>query len=406
MGEKRGWGLLSGLALVNLALFAAYSGVLSVLLPQQVATIAPNSKVESLALVTSVSFAVTAIAQPLIGALSDRTVSRWGRRVPWMIAGAIAGGVALGAMGGATSVALLAVLWAAAQFALNGTDIASSVYLVDAFPAGRRGRVAGVLGLSAVVGGAAGSVVAGIFTSPGEGYLLLAVAVLLAVAIFVVVFRERQTLDDAPRERIDWRAFLAGFWLDPRRHPDFAWVLAWRLVFAVAYGSVHGYLFYILTDYVGVGESEAPGLVGQVTVVGGAGVLIAVVFGGWLSDRLGRRKPFLVAACLLVAIANIVPLIAPSLPGIIALAGALGFALGLAIACGTALASEVLPDPAGAAGRGLGIFNLGSNVGQAAAPLVAAVIISSQGGYPALFIAGAILMLVAGSVVFAIRGAR
>ena len=405
MGEKRGWGLLSGLALVTVALFAAYSGVLSVLLPQQVASIAPDDKVGSLAVIVSISFAVTAIAQPLIGALSDRTVSRWGRRVPWMIAGALAGGAALGAMGGATSVALLAVLWAAAQFALNGTDIASTVYLVDAFPAGRRGRVAGVLGVSVVVGGAAGAVVAGMVSSPGQGYLVLAAAVLLAVAVFAFLFRE-QTVVQPVRERFAWTALLKGFWFDPRRHPDFAWVLVWRIVFAVAYGSVHGYLFYFLTDYIGVAEADAPALVGRVTIVGGAGVVVAVLLGGWLSDRLGRRKPFLVIACALVAIANVVPLLAPSVPGILVLAGVLGFALGLVIACGTALASEVLPDPVDGAARGLGIFNLATNLGQAVAPLAAAAAISRLGGYPALLIGSALLMVVGAGVVFAIRGAR
>src|SRR4051794_7524797 len=152
LGTSR-WRLLGGLALVNGTLFAAYSGVLSVLLPRQVAVIAPDDKVAALALVTSISFALTALAQPLIGALSDRTRSRWGRRQPWMVVGAIAGGAALGAAGSATSIAVLAIAWALAQFALNGTQIAATAYLVDRFESRRRGRAAGVLGVAAVAGG-------------------------------------------------------------------------------------------------------------------------------------------------------------------------------------------------------------------------------------------------------------
>jgi MFS family permease len=92
-------------------------------------------------------------------------------------------------------------------------------------------------------------------------------------------------------------------------------------------------------------------------------------------------------------------------PGIMVVGGALGVALGLAIACGVALAGDVLPDPHQSAARGLGIFNLGTNLGQAAAPLAAAAVVSHLGGYPALFVASAGLMLVAGGLVFAIRRA-
>ena len=304
-GTTRGWGLLVGLALVTVALFAAYNGVLSVLLPQQVAGIDPSNKVSSLAVITSISFAATALAQPLFGALSDRTSSRWGRRIPWMVAGAVVGSAALVAMGGVQSIVLLAVLWAVAQFALNSTDIASSVYLVDAFPSERRGRVAGVFGISAIAGGALGAVVAGMLgTSVAQGYVLFAAAVLLGVALFVLLFRERAGAPQPTPEPFALGAFLGAFWINPRRHPDFAWVLTWRVLFTVAYGVVQSFMLYLLTDHVGVAKDAAPGLIGQVTVIGGVGVLIAVVFGGWLSDRTGRRKPFLVAACVLVAIVD------------------------------------------------------------------------------------------------------
>ncbi len=402
-----GWGLLPGLALVNIALFAAYSGVLSVLLPQHVATLAPEDKVASLALITSVSFGFTALAQPLFGALSDRTRSRWGSRLPWMVACAIAGGAALVVMGGVQSIALLVILWAVAQFTLNGTDVAASAYLVDAFPQHRRGRVAAILSVAAIVGGVVGAVVSGqLVASLPVGYAVLAAVVVVAVAVFAVVFRDRRiAVTDAPA-RVGALEFLRGFWIDPRRHPDFAWVLVWRIVFMLAYGSVHGYLFYLLTDYVNVDESSAAVLVGQVTIVGGAGVVVAALLGGWWSDRIGRRKPFLVAASTIVILANIVPLVAPSVSGIIAVAAALGVALGLALACGLSLASATLPNPTGGAGHGLGVFNLSTNVGQAIAPLVGAAVISTTGGYAALFVVSSALMACAGAVVVAVRGAR
>ncbi len=395
--------MLGRLVVVNVALFAAYAGVLSVLLPQQIARIDPEGKVGALALVTSVSFGVTALAQPLVGALSDRTRSRWGRRVPWMLGGAVVGGVALGAMGGASSVAMLVVLWAIAQFCLNGTDIASSVYLVDGFPVQQRGLAAGVLGAAAVAGGVVGTMLAGsgALTS-SVGYWVLAAVVLVAVLVFALTSRDR-VVPQAQAQPFRVGVFLRGFVVNPRRHPDFVIVLFWRICFTVAYGSVHGYLLYILSDFVGVGEEEAAVLVGVAAVIGGAGLLVAVLLGGWLSDRLGRRRPFLVAAGLAVVAALAVPLLSPTVPGILALAGVLGASLGLSIACGTALASQVMPDPDREAARGLGVFNVATNLGQAAAPLVAAVVIASTGGYAALFVVSAVIMLIGTGLIAFVR---
>ncbi|WP_157509413.1 MFS transporter [Glaciibacter superstes] len=82
--------LMASLAGVTLAVYANYAGILSALLPSQVEEIDPENKITNLAVIVSVSAAFTIIAQPLIGALSDRTRSRLGRRAPWMLAGSLA----------------------------------------------------------------------------------------------------------------------------------------------------------------------------------------------------------------------------------------------------------------------------------------------------------------------------
>src|SRR5688572_8099416 len=111
--------LLPSLSLLSLVIYAALGAVLTVLLPNQVAALDPEHKVENLAAVTSVSFAFTIFAQPLIGALSDRTRSSLGRRLPWMLGGALIGGMFLVAMGGLGSLLWVGVFWVVIQFALN-----------------------------------------------------------------------------------------------------------------------------------------------------------------------------------------------------------------------------------------------------------------------------------------------
>lgn len=74
--------LLPSLLLSSLTLFATYGGLVSILLPTHVALIDEANKVANLAIVTTTSFIFTLLAQPIAGALSDRTRSKFGRRIP------------------------------------------------------------------------------------------------------------------------------------------------------------------------------------------------------------------------------------------------------------------------------------------------------------------------------------
>ncbi|MGH3321787.1 MAG: MFS transporter, partial [Streptosporangiaceae bacterium] len=73
------------LSLGMLGLWAGFFAPLQVLLPEQIASVTPASKVTHLALVTTAGAAVALVANPLGGALSDRTTSRFGRRRPWVV---------------------------------------------------------------------------------------------------------------------------------------------------------------------------------------------------------------------------------------------------------------------------------------------------------------------------------
>ena len=78
-----------GLLLVYVAILAINSGGLGILIPNLVARIDEADKVDNLALVTTLAFLVNVFAQPIAGALSDVTRSRFGRRTPWMVGGGL-----------------------------------------------------------------------------------------------------------------------------------------------------------------------------------------------------------------------------------------------------------------------------------------------------------------------------
>lgn len=385
------------LAVVMGSLYVAIGGVMAVLLPAQVERIDAAGKVAALGLITSVSFAVTIVAQPVIGAASDRTRSRGGGRGAWMLGSAVIGAIAVTLMGWTGSILALCVAWVIAQFALNGVDITASTTVVDEFPRGRRGRPSGALAASIAVGTGVGAVIGGVLSgAPTVGFAVLALVALAGAIVFVLGRRGRSgpvTSSDPP---IPGAAHPADFW----------WILAARFSFTLGQQAVSTYLLYILSDHIGVDPASAPLYVSALTAVGLVGLLVAAAFSGWWSDRVGRRRILLVAASALSATALVLPIFAPSVPTMVVYALLQGAALGMHLAVAGALLSEVLPAGDRRAGRDLGVANTVINVAQAIAPLAAGGVVILSGGYDLVFGCAIVAVLASAFLSWRVRGVR
>lgn len=68
-----------------MSLYILYAGIGALLLPYQIGLLAPGQKVAILSFFTSITVLIALFANPLAGALSDRTTSRFGRRRPWIL---------------------------------------------------------------------------------------------------------------------------------------------------------------------------------------------------------------------------------------------------------------------------------------------------------------------------------
>lgn len=90
---------VGALVLLNLGATAGWFGPIQVLLAEQSRDIAlagsPLSKEAVLSVVLAAGALVSMVANPVWGALSDRTTLRVGRRVPWAVGGVLTGALAL-----------------------------------------------------------------------------------------------------------------------------------------------------------------------------------------------------------------------------------------------------------------------------------------------------------------------
>jgi MFS family permease len=389
------------LCLISIAIWSGFFGPIQVLLAEQAEAINPDHKEAVLSLVTGVGAAVSTVLNPVWGAFSDRTTSRLGRRVPWVIAGLVGGVVAMVLLSSADSVWLMVLAWALAQASLNAMLAAITATVPDQVPAGERGTVGGVLAIAQTVGVIAGSGIAAATGSIAAGYLTLA-AVLVLFSLPYCLDSRDLVLPRELRRPFDSRRFLADFWVSPREYPDFAWAWITRFLMNLGNAFLILYLLYYLKDAVGLSKSEADDGVFLLTAVYGACTVVTAILGGIWSDKVGRRKPFVIWSGLIAASALLLIAFVHTWTAAFVGAVVLGIGFGAYTAVDFAMITQVLPG-AGDRARDLGVINIANALPQVLAPAVAGVMLSLDLGYSSLYVVAAAVSVLGSVLVNRIR---
>ncbi|MET9882090.1 MFS transporter [Streptomyces sp. NPDC006430] len=392
---------VSALSLANLGVWVGWFGPLQLLLARQAEQLTPHHKASTLALVTGVGAAVSMVANPVFGALSDRTTASVGRRIPWVVAGVAGGAAGLLVLARASSVAVVIAGWCLVQLALNAAFAALTAAVPDQVPPRQRGLVGGWLGVSQVGGILAGTALATVAGGIAAGYLACAAFSVLAAVPYVVMRRDAR-LSPTDRPAFCWRTFLTGFWIDPRRHPDFGWAWITRFLMNLSYSVSTMYLLYYLTDAVHYEDDPDTGVL-ILTALNALTLLSTVVISGVRSDRTGRRKAYVIGSGLVISAATGLLAVWQTWTGAIVASLVLGVGFGVYTSVDFALLTDVLPT-AEDRGRDLGVINIANALPQVLAPVIAAPVVTHFGGYASLYgLAGALAL--AGSVlVRRIRG--
>jgi len=387
--------------LVNVGINTAFFGPIQVLLGLQAIAIDEPGKEGVLALVTGAGAAVSLVANPLFGTFSDRSTSRFGRRVPWVFIGALMGTIGLLGLTVAPTVAAMMLLWCLVQLGCNGALAAITAAVPDQAPIRQRGTIGGLASMGTVVGillgAAVGAVVAGNFA---VGYVLCAVA-LVAGMVPYLFFSNDILLRPEDKPPFTWEGFFKGFWISPRLYPDFGW--AWITRFLVNTGNhmVTLYLLFFLRDAVGFDNPEFGVLI--LTGIYAVLTLVTAVIGGRWTDKVGRRKPFVIGSSAIIALAALILAFAPTWTGALVGAAVLGIGYGAYLAVDFALLTQVLPH-AESRGKDLGVINVANSLPQVIAPLFAWPLVTIFGGYVTLYVVAAVIGLLGAVFVVRIKG--
>ncbi|GMA96215.1 MFS transporter [Pseudolysinimonas kribbensis] len=352
---------------VWMAQLAPFQQLLPLQVERQVGDTPWQDSVLAFGVISGIAGVCAIVAYPLTGALSDRTTSRFGRRRPWIAGGALLFALAVFVLGFQNELVGLGICWALAIVGFCVLTAALTATISDQVPVGQRGVVAAFISAPQAVGIILGIVlVTFVFVGDVAGYTALAVLLVLLVIPFLVLAPDAR-LARADRPPFTLAALIEGMWVSPRAHPDFGWTLLGRILVNIGNALGTGLLLYFLEFGLHLKAADANDALLELVLVYMVFIVIASLVGGRLSDRIGRRKPFVIVAAILQAVAALLLGLVPVF-GVAMVGGALlGLGYGSFLAVDQALATQVLPDPADR-GKDLGIMNIALAVPQALAP--------------------------------------
>jgi MFS family permease len=395
-----GWRFIALYALAYIGTILLFLAPLLVSLSLKVnALVGTDRAPNNLSLVAGTGALLAMFANPFFGKMSDRTSSRVGMRRPWMVAGLLGGSVGILIVALAPSIGVVLVGWCIAQLFFNALLAALVAVLPDQVPVSQRGLVAGVLGVCLPVASVSGTYVVQVFTGNTLAMFLAPCAIGgFFILLFALTLHDRR-LDASARPTWSLREFASAFYVNPRENPDFAWAFASRFMFVLAYAFLTTYQAYYLLERLDSAADDVPRQLFLATVAMSSVVVVASLLGGWLSDRLGRRKVFVGAASVVFGLAMFVIALATSFNGFVAGMALGGLGFGLYTAVDLALVADVLPHP-DSAGKDLGVMNMAAALPSSVAPALAPAILAvGRGSYGVLYaVAGMCAILAAGAI--------
>jgi MFS family permease len=311
----------------------------------------------TLFLLTIAGAVIAVIVQPTIGTISDYTISRWGRRKPYILIGSILDVVFLAGIALSADLLAIAAFVALLQFSSNFAQGPFQGYIPDLVPGPQVGFASALVGMMQILGNVAGNLIGAIAVALDQFALgLIALGVLELLTMVSVVVRVREGSAPKSRRGRSWTAIAGEAWgTDILRERSFLWLVASRLAVLMAGGVLVNLAVFYLARSLGMNQEETGAafipLVGLVAL----GTVLAVVPAARASDRIGRKK-VIYLSCVVGGIGLALVAVAPSFPIALIGTGIFGLSTGIFLAVDWALMTDIIPKAS--SGRYMGLSNV------------------------------------------------
>ena len=354
--------------------------VSAVLLPMHYKTIEGANPDALVGIVNAFTAVASLVSNLMFGNFSDRSRSRFGRRTPWIVFGAVLGGVTLFLTGTTHNAVLLTFWYCLCMFGLNCMIAPMVAILSDRIPSGVRGTMSAFYGAGATIGAPIGTMLGAFFIQNLlPGFAVAGVLMFLGGVVAVLIIPKEESADYLPASETGFKEVIMSF-----RPPkfstahDFYKAFAGRFCMLVSYQMINVYQLYIIQNWIGQDVKQSGVTIATVSTIMMVVSLIGSFISGPVSDLIGRRKAPVIVASVLFAIGIAMPWFIRSSMGMFLFAAIAGLGYAVYSAVDQALLVDVLPNKE-EAGKDLGILNLATTLGQMCGPIIMSSIVVAAG---------------------------
>ena len=396
------------ITLVTLAVFGAYIALvtpIAISLALRVEQLSPGHP-ELLGYITGIGAVVALVVTPIVGMLSDRTRSRWGRRRPYIVGGIILGVAALILLAIAPSITMLGAAWVLTQLSWGVGVLSGLTYSqADKLPEEQRGKVSGLVGFVQNLGPVVGAGIVSALIGQNLLVFLIPGAIgIITVLIFVILVKDDPNPALVNTEKLNPSKIFENLIFSPRKYPDFGWNCLGRVFFNLGLSFATTFTTFFFASRLGVQVKDIGGVIVILSLGGVVAGALGALGGGWISDKLRRRRALVVSASVLFTVGVVTMALGSGLPVLIGGSLLTTIGIGVFMSVDQAIVFDILPERDTDAGRFLGINNYATMLPQAVGPLLASVILvigASAGGqnYTLLFVVAAVLTLIGAFVI-------
>ncbi len=381
--------------------------VSAVLLPQHLKDIfgQGNTYTNIYTALNSATALASLISNLVVGNLSDRTRSRFGRRTPWIVSGGVLAGVTLFLVGMFSNAWMIGIMYCLCMVGLNMMIAPVIASLSDRVPENMRATMSAFMSLGTTIGSSMGTIIGARFIHLQiPGFIVAGILMCLAGICTCIVWPSEKSAADLPPVEGGLGDIVKSFTPPTKGARDFWFAFLGRTTLIFAYYMVYNYQLYVLEDYIGLNATDAAAQISVMSVLVMVFGLIGSLGSGFISDKIGKRKLPVIVASLLMAIGFLLPWVLHNAASMYMFSIFAGFGYAVYGAVDQALNIDVLPDPE-TSGKDLGILNIATTLGQMAGPIMTGVLVSIA-GYGLVFPVAIIFAVVACVFIQLIRSTK
>lgn len=311
---------------------------------------------------------------PLGGYIADRTTVSFGRRRFWMVAGSLAGFACMYFFANASNITELTITWIGAQFFYGMVSTACYSIVPEQIEKEKFGRVSGFIGAATPACVMIGSmIVMGLYSAipVQQKIMIIAAAQIIGGIIAALLVNEKPFKFEFihPTQQKAKNYIYPSF----KKYPEFTWGLLTKLLINFTNAGLSMATLFYITRF-NLNEKS----IFELNALTSSGIILMVgagIFGGFLSDKVKKQKPFVIGAALITGLCMIAFAFSHQITLVIVANFIFNFGFGMYNAVDTALVNRILPSAENYA-KDISIMNVTTQLSSSLVTFAAPVIIA------------------------------